>query len=100
MRKERLRTGMRVKVRCGDIFIVMIDTNEGEDIIVGLDGNSRLPFTNFTKDLLDVDGSERWDIMEVSNPINNTNYLAKDPMCMVLWERKKSLQDTQIRELR
>jgi hypothetical protein len=102
MKKKDLKSKMFVKLRNGDLYLVV------EDVIVK--ENSFLLLEYYSEDLLDVDDDDSDDIVEVFK-ISNPYFKFKDDLGMMslsfkkieldnyfesLWKREDVLDDEQI----
>jgi len=101
MKKFQLQTGMRVEVRNGDKFVVMKDMRDNDDSIVVLGKPGYLPLSNYTDSLIDRDGDNEWDIMNIFNVNHQTSSLSSCATLSFLWERiEETAQQCRLRELK
>ena len=98
MKLSDLKTGQRVKVRGGRIFIVLrdVETSFGtyEKIFLVTEDNNFMPGSSYHEDMTVNRGSKNWDIMSVHEACNNTNIINFDIISDPIWERDERKEMT------
>jgi len=83
MKKEDLKTGMRVTIRNGDVYTVFLNTGDG-DVFCRENGYNH--FRGYREDLTSNDNQIEYDVMKVEEP-NGSNIL--NATYHTIWKREK-----------
>jgi hypothetical protein len=108
MTKQDLRTGMLVTVRCGEKYMVFLDSlsyfASRKNALVDLTGTGWLNLDDYENDLTIKNGQNQWDIVKVSTPKFPTDvmrYADENRNFTTRWEREepKELTVSEIEKL-
>lgn len=101
MKKQDLKTGMRIKTRNGDLYLVLRDCEtrwyEHQDILFASFGDNNYKFligTTFNNDLIVINGCSEYDIMEVFTTkygYCDSNVLDKTSLVSI-WKREEKTE--------
>lgn len=93
-KKEDLKTGMRVTCRNGEVYVVLLNTTEG-DVLCKFDGGFNWLGDYNNEDLIMEDGDcPEYDIIKIQEPTIGS--LAKQTsLGAVIWERKEEISPLQ-----
>ena len=99
MKKTDLKVGMVVKLRCGELHMLMPCGNAKYDLVL-FDGNGWLRFNDFEDDLTDKDDTN-YDIMKVYGFSHYANQVMsfKTNERELLWERKEEKKKMTVSEI-
>lgn len=79
MKKSDLKTGMRVELRDGGIYIVLKDCEtwmDGHQDILFIDKDDFLCGTNYNENLLDAEGDKEFDIIKIYQSDADRHYVS------------------------
>ena len=86
-KKEDLKTGMRVTCRSGEVYVVCLNTSEG-DIFCMFDGGFNR-VSSYDDNWLLKTCNEKYDIVKIESPLHVADNMVKHPKLTLLWERKE-----------
>lgn len=98
MKKEDLKTGMRVELRNGGTYIVLLGLQDG-DLIVDKDGFNYFGDDDYNKDLTESSGMCDFDIINVYNEPTATGFMINpSKKGELLWSREEEVKEYTMEE--